>query len=784
MSGFKTPGFLAMSCVGFIASGMAQTAVAQTAQDRPAELEGATVVDTAITEDVKAERLESPKYNRPILDIPQTITVLTAQTLQQQNLLSLKDALTTIPGITFGAGEGGGGYGDSINLRGFSANTDITIDGVRDSAQYSRSDTFNIEQLEVINGANSVFGGSGSIGGTINLVTKRPKATDQTIVQGSVGTDDYFRGTVDSNVRTGDVALRLNLMGHKNDVPSRDVERYKRWGIAPAITIGIDKPTRLTLLYVHQEDRNIPIYGVPFYKNALYNGPLPDAPYDGYYGYKNIDRQRQTINQATAIFDHDFSDKLSIRNLLRWQKVDVDTYVDPPQGAFCLANGQTPVGLPCATGQVPGTFYPSGPRGTARLTETSVWYDQIDVRSKFAIGGMENTLTVGASLSQEDYNVSNGNVLRNPQGATPNPALDPINIANPNPIYTGPINYIQSNYAVGDTFSKAIYAFDTLAVTPQFEINANVRYEGTRTTFRTDTLGVTPETINSYTRGQDQVSDNSLFSYRVGLVYKPVPNASLYAGYGNSRTPVSSGVRSGCGTPSAQTIGIDPCSASPQKAVNYEVGGKIDLFDARLQLTAAVFRNERTNYPVASNDPLLGTVQVNDGQSRVDGIALGATGRITSAWTIFANYTYLDSKVKQSVSNYCLSHPGVTYTPPGGTVLTCPTSDVQAGHQLVAVPKHAGSLFTTYTLPMGLQLGYGFTYVGSYLLNNGLAPRYKANDYLTHRLLVAYPVTDKLTAQLNVQNLTDKKYYTAIRNNGWATPGDGRSAVFSIIYSF
>ena len=64
------------------------------------------------------------------------------------------------------------------------------------------------------------------------------------------------------------------------------------------------------------------------------------------------------------------------------------------------------------------------------------------------------------------------------------------------------------------------------------------------------------------------------------------------------------------------------------------------------------------------------------------------------------------------------------------------------------------------------------------------AIRNKANDYLTHRLLVAYPVTDKLTAQLNVQNLTDKKYYTAIRNNGWATPGDGRSAVFSIIYSF
>ncbi|MEC7933007.1 MAG: TonB-dependent receptor plug domain-containing protein, partial [Pseudomonadota bacterium] len=150
--------FLALGCVGALA--FASTAHAQ--EEAP-KLGGMTVTDTALDEpEVKVERAESPKYVRPLLDMPQTITVIGNQTIQKQNLLTLRDVLSTIPGITFGAGEGGGGYGDNINLRGQSANTDISIDGVRDSAQYSRTDPFNIEQIEVTNGANSVYGGSGA----------------------------------------------------------------------------------------------------------------------------------------------------------------------------------------------------------------------------------------------------------------------------------------------------------------------------------------------------------------------------------------------------------------------------------------------------------------------------------------------------------------------------------------------------------------------------------------------------------------------------------------------
>jgi len=773
------PAFLALSCVGFVAS-----ALPAQAQEQQQKLGGVTVTSTAVEEEIKVEKAESPKYVRPLLDTPQTITVIGNTTIRQQNLLTLREALTTIPGITFGAGEGGGGYGDSINLRGQSANTDLQIDGVRDSAQYSRSDTFNLEQIEVVNGANSVYGGSGSISGTINLVTKRPKGEDLSVVQAGIGTDNYYRATVDSNLRLSDlVAVRLNAMYHENDVPARDFDSYERWGIAPSVTIGIDGPTSLTLLYVHQKDDNTPVYGVPYYSSV--GGLLPGADYGGYYGYKDVDYQKQTVDQATAIFEHAFSDKVSLRNLARWQRVEQDLVVNPPQGTYCLDSGTLYTGAACGAGQLPGMYYPSGPRGTSRFSENQMLYNQLDLKAVFNTGGIEHTVTIGASYAQEDYELSNGNSLRNAGGATPNPTLPPIDISDPDPIYGGPINYVPTAFSQGDTRNIAFYLFDAIKLSEQFEINGGIRWENNKADFRADTIVGTPgPTFGNVTRGVVQRSDDNLFSYRVGLVYKPVPNASLYAAYGNSRTPTSSSVRGGCGLATAQNLNLDPCTVAPQEAVNYEIGGKIDLVGGRLQLTAALFRNERTNYPVASNDPTLGTLQVLDGQSRVDGLALGATGNITDAWAIFANYTYLDSKVKQSVSNYCLANPGATFTPPGGTAITCPATDTQAGNPLTNTPKHSGSLFTTYTLPFGLQVGYGFTYQGSFLLSNTATPFPKSKDWLTHRAFVSYPFGNGLTAQLNVQNFTDEKYYTGIRNNGWATPGEGRSAVLSLFYSF
>ncbi|MET0274124.1 MAG: TonB-dependent siderophore receptor, partial [Phenylobacterium sp.] len=710
------------------------------------------------------------------LNNPQTVTVVSRGVIEAQNLLSLRDILSTVPGITFGAGEGGGGFGDSINLRGYSANNDITIDGVRDSAQYSRSDPFNLEQIEVTNGANSVYSGSGSVGGTINIVSKRPTGRDTTTVTGAVGTENYYRGTVDANHKLNDsIAIRLNAMAHRNDAPGRDVEEFKRWGVAPAITIGLDGPTQFTALYFHQEDKNTPQYGVPFYNGR----PVPGVDTGNYYGYSNVDEQKQTIDMLTGIIDHDFGGGLKVRNLSRYQKVTQTTVVDPPQGVYCLANGQKPVAwsqsttatnitgfAPClATDPAPGFYAPSGPRGNLRDTENTLLHNQTDFTWDLDLGSTRHSLVFGAAFFTEDFHLDTGNVFRTATGATV--ALPPMNIADPNNTYVGPINFIQASAQDGERKNQAVYVFDNIQFNDKISLNLGVRYEHNEGSNSTDTYSViVGPTLGVITPGPTFTNDENLLTYRVGLVYKPIPNASLYIAYGNSETPSQATVN-GSGSCTVAT-----CTVDPEKAENIEIGGKWDI-DGRLSLTAALFRNERTNYKVASGDPAVPAQQL-DGSARVDGVTLGLSGAITEEWSIFANYTYLDSEVLRGVSRLAASQ-GLDFT---------------KGDPLTSVPDHAFSLFTTYDLPHDVQLGYGVSYQGEYYLTQHALvtgstatrttiPLVKAEDYWVHRVTVAWYPRPDLELRLNVNNVFDKEYYNRGRNNGWATPGDRRNATLT-----
>lgn len=772
-----SPAFIAMLCVGASFSPLAPAVAQQaTAAEKPKALGGVTVTDDVLVDEA-GTRQESPKATRPVRDTPQTVTILTREVVEMQNLLTLRDVLSTVPGITFGAGEGGGGFGDSINFRGYSANNDITIDGVRDSAQYTRSDTFNLDQIEVTNGANSAVAGSGSVGGSINIVTKRPTAKDATTITAGVGLDNYFRGTIDTNKRVSDqIAVRLNAMVHQNDIPGRDVETMKRWGVAPSVTFGIDGPTQMTVQYVHQEDKNIPQYGVPYY--AVAGGMPAGVDRKSYYGYRNIDKQDINVDSFTTIFSHEFSDKVNIRNLTRYQDVTQDALNNPPQGTYCLASTNlTPLGASCGT--VPaGFFLPSGPRGTTRDSRNQLAYNQTDLRAVFNTGGIEHTLTLGASAGWEKYNLASGNSLRNADGSVAFATFPLINIATPNVVvqgpgtsvfgsnvYTGPVNFIHTARQEGEMTNYAAYVFDTAKLGDHFELSGALRYEHTSGKFRSDTISAVPATLGVVTTGPVFHNSANLFSYRAGLNYKPVEAISIYAAYGNSKTPSQTSVNGSCSTAT--------CNVKPETAKNYEVGIKAEVA-AGVLLTAALFRNERDQYKVASLDPSVPDQQL-DGASRVNGVSLGATGNITPTWSVSGNYTYLDSKVIRSIA---------ANTPTGGTS----PNDAQAGNPLTATPAHSGSLFTNYKFPFGLGLGYGVTYQGSFYLSNSVTVAVpvllKSEGYFVHSAVISYDLTRRLSAQLNIKNFTDKLYFTRIRNNGWATPGDGRTAVIALAYKF
>jgi catecholate siderophore receptor len=718
--------------------------------------------------DVVGQRLEQglgTRYTAPLLETPQTITLVPREIIDQQNLLTMREILSTLPGITFTAGEGGGGYGDGVNLRGYTATNDISTDGVRDSAQYSRTDPFNLEQLELVSGANSVYTGAGSVGGSINLVTKTPRGDAGTVLDIAGGADSYARLTLDSQSQIGDVAnVRLNLMTHKNDVPGRDVESFERWGFAPSVEFGGDTDTRFTLAYLHQEDDNIPQYGVPYALGPFNDGPLPGAPDSAYYGYSNVDVQEIGVDALTAIVAHDFTDTFSLRNLTRWQQVDQYALVDPPQGAWCVESGINPwTGAACAT---PGVYIPSGPRGTVRDTTNEILVNQTDVTVEFATGGIQHTLVTGFSLSSETYHRDNGNALRNPLGATPNPVLPSMSIADPDHVYTGPFNFIVTQQADGEVRNQAAYVFDRLQLTDRFEINAGLRYEHNNAFSTLANITVpypappAPPTVvpNPASRNVEDLG-----SYRVGLVFKPGQDSSVYVAHGNSETPSQTSVNGTCDI-------VTNCSVDPEEAETIEIGGKVDL-NGRLSLTAAVFRNERSQFRVPSGDPTIPQQQL-DGNSRVDGIALGAVGAIGAKWSIFANYTYLDSEVLQSVSDGALG---------GGTI------DILAGDPLPNTPENSASLWTTYQISDAFSLGYGVTYQGEYTFarTNATADLYYTPDYLLHRAMATYEINDNLALQLNIDNVTDEVYYERVRNNatnGWATPGSARSGVLSVTW--
>lgn len=731
-------------------------ALAAPAGDTPADASGqAKQLDTVEVHGERVRKASSPKYTEELVDTPQTVTVVTSEVMAQQNLLGLRDVLSTLPGITFGAGEGGGGYGDSINLRGFNATTDITVDGVRDSAQYTRTDNFNLESIELINGANSAMSGAGSVGGNINLVSKTARESDFSTLTLGAGTDGFGRATVDSNHDLGNgQALRVNAMFHRNDVPDRDVEEYKRWGIAPSFAIGLGSDTRLTLSYLHQHDENIPEYGLPYF--AAYGGLLPGISRDAYFGYRNMDKQEIDIDVLTGVFEHDFNDKVSVRSLARFQKVDQYVLVNPTQGTWCLDSGVNPAnGLACGT---PGTYLPSGPRGTTRNTSNGLALSQTDVTARFNTGRVEHALVAGASFMHETYDLDNGNTQRNANGTAPvYPVMD---IHDPDNVYAGPINYIRAGTTEGTLDNQALYVFDTLTFNPQWQLALGARYEHNEGDTRSLTYA-TPAAGGTITVGPTFRNEDDLFSYRAGLLFKPADNGSIYLSYANSKTPSKGSVNGAC---TAQT-----CEVDPETAVNIELGTKWNLLDERLAVTAAVFRNERQNYKVADpNNPdnPSGTQQL-DGKARVDGVALGVAGNITRAWSIFANYTYLDSEVLQSVSDRVLETTGI---------------DAQAGNPLPNTPEHSASAWTTYAL-QGWTFGYGVTYQGDFhTASTANAPRVKS--YTMHRAMAGYQFNARFGLQLNIDNLFDKQYFTRVRNNGWATPGAARSAVLTATFKF
>ncbi|MGH8516327.1 MAG: TonB-dependent receptor, partial [Panacagrimonas sp.] len=662
--------------------------------------------------DYKAEKPASPKYTEPLLDTPQTVQIITSKVIEEQNQLSLRQMLSNVPGITFGAAEGGAGFGDNITFRGSRIENDIQLDGIRDSAQTARTDPFNLEQLEVTKGASSVYSGSGSVTGTINQISKTAKADDFTKFSAGTGTDEYFRITADANRKINDTtAARLNLMTHKNDSPDRNEVWSERWGVAPSVTFGLGTDLRTTLSFLHQENERVPDRGVLWRRLGLAdttNGqgdgdPVPGVDRDTYFGLKNVDREDTKVDVFTATIEKDISSTVKVRNVTRQGTNKNKSSIATLNGLVCIGGERFNPALtdaaecPDPPEGAENTWTISGNSlipGNLRDDKTTITANVTDLTWNITTGPIAHTVVLGVALTREEFE-RDQKQARNVDGSAIPTAVEnnvTIDLDDPNRTWNGPLNWVTTTAFDNELDNRAIYAFDTLEIGEQWLISGGLRLERNEANYRSNP--VSPTTPPAPPAATDLDSNDTLISGRVGVTFKPTPISSVYVSYGNSEAPSATTVIASCTGGGADNSN---CNLDPEETENYELGTKWELFQRQLLLTAAVFLNERTNARVNSGLEEA-PVQVLDGQSEVQGLELGATGYITDNWSVMAGFALLDSEVKQSVGDDAPSN----------------VIDAQKGQDVPNTPEKSGSLWTSYLLPFKVEVGYGVTYIGKY----------------------------------------------------------------------
>ena len=756
----SSPRMLA-SAIGVALTASSAAHLAQAAEDteQKGERNSISLGATSITgqeqdnTSYQVEKASSQKYTAPLVDTPRSVTVVPQQVLQDTAATSLQDALRTVPGITFGAGEGGNPQGDRPFIRGFDAQGDTYLDGVRDTGGQSR-EIFDIESIEVSKGPNSSFGGRGSAGGSINLVSKTPQARDFTNGGFTYGSDQTRRYVLDVNRQFLDdsAAFRLNLMSHEQNVAGRDAINYDRWGVAPSLTFGLGTPTRVNLSYYHMESNDLPDSGIPYgYGSSTATAHVHDKPNDGgdsnnFYGLKSRDFRKTRADISTISVEHDLNDNMTLKNTLRHGSTGQDYILTQPDDSKLNVNKY-------------GTVWR---RANTRVSTTTTTTNQTDLFGSFQALGFKHSYSTGLEFTGEETRVSGYTVTPNanptPNGCTPgmvgNSGGSCTSLGNPNPddAWNGTIarNYMGTNTKAT---SRAAYVFDTIELDPKWLLNVGLRYD----TFDT-------EANTNATTGRTKVKDDSqFFNWQAGLVWKPLDNGSIYTSYATSASPAGGLVGEGVDNNAIPT-GINTSDLKPEETVNYELGTKWDLFHNRLSLTAAVFRTEKKNTRILVSNNTYETA----GESRVDGLELSASGKITDQWQVFAGYSYLKSE---------LVDPGKNATRSG-------TVDVGSnkGNQMPNTPEESFSLWTSYDVTPKLTIGGGAFYVDQ--VYGDAANKVYVPSYTRYDAMASYKLTKNVDLQLNVQNLTDKTYYDKAYGAHFANQAAGRTALLTTSFHF
>lgn len=562
------------------------------------------------------------KLGLPMQQDPQSRTALSRELLDARGAYSLREALRSAPGVTMAAGEGGR-TGDSLNIRGFAANSDLYLDGLKDNGQYFR-DTFTTASVEVLRGAAAVLFGRGATGGAVNTITRKP--SDHWTGDGAltIGENGFLRATAGTGgpLVQDVLGCRLDTL-YQTGGSFRDESHLDRVGVASSLAVKLGERTRLLGQLVYTSEESNMDYGVPWYR-----GRPVDMPVETYYGFKDDSFQEYEAILATGTIEQRLSETMSLRNTTRYG--DYYRFYRPEiLGTVNYATNMVPV------------------TQSLRDNDQTNLINQTELTVTGKLLDRDGRLVLGLEFGREQYD------FRNKSGT-----VTQVSVFDPNtPDTTGASrpNSFSGTYTFNGTEARsfAAYALTSIDVVPELKLVLGGRFDRFLADYHSGATNTAVVTALS--------RDDTMFSPRAGLVWTPAKTVSAYASYSTAFNP------------SAETFGLSAATANldPEETRNIEVGVKSELFDRTLSLGLALFRLEKTN--ARTTDPNNTALQVLEGKQRTYGIEAEVAGRIGSRWTVQGGVALLDAEVTKS-NNTTTTWDGVTVPVEGLRVTNTPQS--------------------------------------------------------------------------------------------------------------
>ncbi len=682
----------------------------------------------------------SQKFPDTIKDTPRTIVVIPHKLITDTNSSSLIDTLKYVPGISFKSGDAlARPGGDHPTLRGFDATDAITIDGVRNTASQSR-ESFDIENVEVIKGPSSIYNGRGNAGGSINLVTKKPiPSVSFTKTSLGLGSDHYRRTTLDTNQELVDnITTRINLMWHENDKPERNLVNYSRWGAAPAVLISFNDVTSLLLSYYHLYSNDMPDYSTPFNKKT---GELLKTPRHLFYGQKKRDFIINRVDTPEVVFNHEFTNGASIKNTTLYSKTTQQFIATSPtisklpqESNLLFLQGKSGDFRTKTFSNITDFIYPVILGSMTHRVSAGVEYTHEENKRRSIL------LTVDDPVTGKSWNIRSQqkNFTCTSQGI-PTFTCTPIGIWNPYNPWVGHRSWKQEKaYPATHTTNNTVagYLFDSIDVTDTIHFSAGSRYDYYNS--HIDILGNPKDDINT---------NNGLFNYQIGIVWNPAEQISLYSSWSTSSNPANSdSIQGGISRKSIESF-------KPEKFSSFESGVKWTPLQEGLMISLSYFNTKQKNghFAIAPNESRA------IGEQDVKGLEINIEGNVTDDWSVVGGYSRLDTKITKT------------------------TKPSEVGNNIPLAPRQSSSLWTTYNITNKLSLGAGVVYTGKIYTNTSNSA--SVPEYTTINAMAKYDVNKRTKLQVNINNISNKKYYDTIYPS-FVNFGPGRQIIANFEYKF